>query len=70
MGIIQERNLRKLDQPEEHQGTNLVKLANKWLDRLLGIAADEVLNPGDALPASENPAQALKRCADAMRPCG
>jgi len=67
MGTIQEKKLREPDQPKEHQGTNLVSLANNWVDRLLGIAADEVLNPGEALPTSDNPAQALKRCADAMR---
>ncbi len=49
------------------QGIQMVRLANSWLDRLLGISPNEVLNSGAALPALDNPAQALKRSADAMR---
>jgi hypothetical protein len=51
----------------KRRNIQLVRLANGWLDRLLGISPDEVLNSGAALPVLDNPSQALKRSADAMR---
>jgi hypothetical protein len=66
--MVVEREILTMEriQPSK-QGIQLVRLANSWLDRLLGISSDEVLNTGAVLPALANPAQALKRSADAMR---